>query len=114
MSIHAITAVLDFAPDHWNAGTRMVAVAIADRVNMDEGGKCWPSLNDLSRRTGLSTRQVRTHLRIIESDGWIQCLGQRPGAGGQPVSNLWIWRQWLQVGRKPTSGGGRKPTSALP
>jgi hypothetical protein len=110
VSIHAIVTVLDFAPDTWGPGTRLVALALADRVNQD--GQAWPSLTDIARRSGLSTRQVRTHLRTIEGDGWIRCEGQRINGGGQPVSNLWTWTQWMQVGRKPTSALGRKPTSA--
>ena len=105
-----MVAVLDFAPDTWSTGTRMVALALADRVNQD--GQAWPSLADIARRSGLSTRQVRTHLRTIEADGWIRCEGQRINGGGQPVSNLWTWTRWMELGRHSTSGGGRKPTSA--
>ena len=107
MSIHAITAVLDFAPTHWIPATRMVALALADRVNAE--GLCWPSLADIQRRTGLSERWVRYQLRIIEADGWIECPGQRPSDSGRPVSNLWIWRKWLQVGGHPSAPKGGTP-----
>jgi hypothetical protein len=103
VSIQAIVAVLDFAPDHWSSGVRMVAIAMADRVNMDEGGSCWPSIADIGRRTGLDRRTVQRHLRTLEDEGWIQNHGQRPGTtGGQPVSNRWTWEAWL--GRRGDTG----------
>lgn len=100
-----MVAVLDFAPDTWSTGTRMVALALADRVNQD--GQAWPSLADIARRSGINVRMVRRHLRVIEADGWIRCEGQRINGGGQPVSNLWTWTRWLQVGGNSSAGGGR-------
>lgn len=102
--IQAIAAVLDFAPDHWTSGTRLVAIAIADRVNGD--GQCWPSIADLSRRTGLGERAVQRALRILEDEGVIRRHGQRIGTGGQPVSNLWTWTLWLQLGVSHRPPGG--------
>jgi hypothetical protein len=89
--IQAIAMVLDFSPEHWSPGTRMVAVALADRVNQDK--QAWPSIADLSRRTGLSARMVKYHLRVLEDAGVIVNHGQRV-IGGKRVSNLWTWR-WL-------------------
>lgn len=110
MSIHAIVTVLDFAPEHWGPATRLVALALADRVNQD--GQAWPSLADIARRSGLQTRMVRRHLRLIEEDGWIRCEGQRINGGGQPVSNLWTWLTWTQLGGNSSTGGGRSPSTA--
>ena len=112
MSIHAIVTVLDFAPDTWGPGTRLVALALADRVNQD--GQAWPSLADIARRSGLQTRMVRRHLHLIEEDGWIRCEGQRINGGGQPVSNLWTWPTWTKVGGQSSTVGGRSPRSAPP
>ena len=70
-----MSLVLDFAPAHWSSGCRMVAMALADRVNQD--WQAWPSLDDLARRSGISTRQVRTYLRQLEDEGVIACHGQR-------------------------------------
>jgi hypothetical protein len=86
--IQAMAIVLDFAPDHWHAGTRLVAIALADRVNHD--WQCWPSVADLSRRTGLSERVVQRYLRYLEAEGVIHCHGQRY-IDGQGLSNLWTW-----------------------
>ena len=107
--IQAVATVLDFAPDHWTSGTRIVAIALADRVNQD--GQCWPSVADLSRRTGLSARMVRYHLRYLEEQNVITCNGQRIGTSGQRVSNLWTWRFWKLGGVQPIAGGGVQPTA---
>lgn len=86
--IQAMATVLDFAPDHWNSGTRMVAIALADRVNSE--WQCWPSIADIRRRTGLSERMVQYHLRYLEEEGVIHCGGQRY-IDGHGLSNLWTW-----------------------
>jgi len=97
--IQAVAMVLDFAPIHWSSGTRMVAIALADRVNQDR--EAWPSIDDLSRRTGLDGRSVQRHLRILEDDGVITRVAQRMH-GGRPVSNLWRWH-WLPEMRGDTT-----------
>ena len=120
--IQAIAMVLDFAPSHWSSGTRMVAVCLADYANTDTG-HAWPSVFNLSRRTGLSERMVQRHLRVIEADGWIVKGPERQG------STLWIWarRVRLDDSRGDTSvtggvtsvspphrGGGVTPASPKP
>ena len=90
--IQAIALVLDFAPPHWSPSTRMVAIAIADYANSDTG-QCWPSIANLSRRSGVSGRQVQRCLREIEADGWIERTRfHRVG------TNLWIWHKRIGVG----------------
>lgn len=86
--IQATTLVLDFAPPHWNSGTRLVALALADRVGSD--WVCWPSVDDISRRTGLKPRMVKYHLRYLEEERVIAREERRRGNGSQQ-SNLWIW-----------------------
>lgn len=110
MSIQAITTVLDFAPHDWPPGLRIVAIALADRVNHE--WEAWPSLADIADRSGMTPRQVRTHLRTLEEHGVIENTGQRT-IGTRAVSNRWIWLWRLDLGGKPTSALGRKPTSAL-
>lgn len=112
MSYKEVEIVLDHAPHHWAPSTRLVAIALAERINPSTR-QAWPSLADLSKRTGIAERQVRRHLRVLEDAGWIENHGQRPGAGGQPVSNLWTWRRYVQVGRSPMTGGGRSPMTPL-
>lgn len=106
--IRCIALVLDFAPDHWSSGTRMVALALADRVNQD--WEAWPSLEDIARRTGLSTRQVRVHLRQLETEGVIQNCGQRI-IGNHAYSNLWIWMWRLEAWAEARFPPGRKSAS---
>lgn len=109
MSIHAMTMVLDFAPSHWSSGTRMVAIALADRVNQE--WLAWPSLEDLARRTGLSTRQVRSHLRQLETEGVIvQNVQRRPN--GTRQTNLWTWLWKIELQAEAHFRLTRKPTSA--
>lgn len=101
-----MTMVLDFAPQHWTTGTRLVALALADRVNSD--GHCWPALADIARRCGMSERQVRRHIRQLEDDNTITNLGQRPGKAG-PTSNLWKWNLWIRLPERADihdTGGG--------
>ena len=90
--IQAIALVLDFAPSHWTSSTRMVAIALADYANTDTGN-AWPSIANLSRRSGVSVRQVQRCLREIEADGWIERT--RLHSVG---TNLWIWRKRIALG----------------
>lgn len=96
--IQAIALVLDFAPAHWTSSTRMVAVSLADYANA-ENGHAWPSVANLSRRSGLSIRQVQRCLRQIEQDGWIERHVDTHRLG----TTLWIWRKRIGLGVTPTS-----------
>jgi biotin operon repressor len=86
--ILCLSNVLNHSPAHWNSGTRLVALALADRVG-DEW-TCWPSLDDIGARTGLSRRMVKYHLRYLEAEGVIAREERRRGNGSQQ-SNLWVW-----------------------
>ena len=90
--IQAIALVLDFAPAHWTPSTRMVAIAIADYSNGDNG-LAWPSVANLSRRSGVSGRQVQRGLREIEADGWIERTRFH-----KVGTNLWIWHKRIGLG----------------
>ena len=92
--IQAIALVLDFAPAHWSSSTRMVAVALGDYVNTDSS-YAWPSVANLARRSGISTRQVQRCLRQIERDGWIE---RATGDNHRLGTTLWIWRKRIGVG----------------
>jgi hypothetical protein len=92
--IQAIALVLDFAPAHWSPSTRMVAVALGDYVNTDSS-YAWPSVANLARRSGISTRQVQRCLRQIERDGWIE---RAAGDNHKLGTTLWIWRKRIGVG----------------
>lgn len=51
-------------------GKKFVLIALCDQSN-DEG-YCWPSVETISRRCGLSERSVQGHLSTLEDDGYIQ------------------------------------------
>ncbi len=100
MSIRPMSLVLDFAPDHWSPSTRMVAIALADRVGTD--WTCWPSIADIAQRAGMSRRQAIRHLRILEGEGIIASQEQRRPNGSRK-SNLWIWL-WITHTDTPLQG----------
>lgn len=102
--IQAMSMILDFSRDHWDPSTRLVALALADRVNGDSL-ECWPSLRDVCRRTGLSERSVQRHLRILEDEGIITNLGQRISKSGTPGSNVWRWNYLIGGDIGGTRGG---------
>jgi DNA-binding transcriptional MocR family regulator len=99
-----MSLVLDFAPDHWNTGTRLVALALADRVGSDN--TCWPSIEDIAKRTGLSHRHVQRTLSYLEAEGIIT-HERRWRPNGSRQSNLWTWL-WTTV---PVAGDNRTPMS---
>jgi len=103
--IAAIALVLDFAPSDWSPSTRMVAIALADYANTDTG-HCWPSLANLSRRSGVSVRQVQRCLRTIEEAGWIERRTTH-----KVGTNLWTWCKRITVGGDTHVTGGVTPMS---
>ena len=110
MAIQQLALVLDFAPEHWGSGIRLVAIALADHVGEDFD--CWPSITTLARRTGLSQRMVRIHLSELEAEGVI--MRQPQFSNNRQTTNLyhWTWRvdNW-HLGVKPITGGRVKPIS---
>lgn len=99
MSLQAMTLVLDFAPEHWTSGRRMVAIAIADRVGQD--GTTWCSVADISQRTGLNERMVQRHVQGLVNEG-ILLRTPRKRDNGSQQSNLWTWL-WIL----PRGGGAQ-------
>ena len=89
MSVKAMAEVWERAPDHWDASTLILALALADHVGADH--VAWPSRRALIRRTRLSESSVRRAARTLELEGWI-ARETRFADGGRQTSNLWIWR----------------------
>ena len=96
MSIRAMVTVLDHAPDQWSSGKRLVAIVIADHVDAD--GVCWPSVNRIAKRAGMSRRQVQTYLKELVSDGVIERLHRTND------SNWYRWLLWTELGTNPSRG----------
>lgn len=51
------------------APTKIVLISLADQTN--DQGYCWPSVQTLVKRTGLSERSVFVQLKKLEADGYI-------------------------------------------
>lgn len=49
---------------------RLVLLAVADFC--DDGGKCWPSIDRIAKKCGMTDRGVRKILRRLEECGWLE------------------------------------------
>lgn len=63
---------------------RLVMLALADHA--DDDGRCYPSIQRLCQRTGLSERAVQTNIRKLVDQGYIRTI---PG-GGKGNANLYF------------------------
>ena len=80
-----MSAIMEHSPDDWSAGLRYTAVIIADHINDD--GECWPSIQRIAKRTGLSHRQVQRHVLQLEL---CQVLDRIPTyAKGRQTTNVY-------------------------
>lgn len=95
MSIQAMTMVLDFAPQQWTSSKRIVALAVADRVNNEN--YTWCSYQDIQARTGLSRRQCVRIMNELVAEGIIG-RERRDRENGSQQSNMWIWLWTLRLG----------------
>lgn len=84
LSIKIMSAIWDGGPK--GSTLRFVLIALADNANDD--GECWPSVATIGRKTGLCERAVRTALRQLEADGWLQTAngGGRNGVNRYTVN----------------------------
>lgn len=114
MSTAAVLAVLELAPPEWSSGLRIVAVALAERV--DAAGQAWPSVEDIARRSGLRWRHVTRHLHTLEAAGWVT-ITHRAAGSGRSATNLYAWHPVAlptlatvtpidRAGVSPTTGEG--------
>jgi DNA-binding transcriptional ArsR family regulator len=103
--------VLDFSPRNWSSGLRLVALVLADHASGE--GACFPSVATICRRTGLTPRMVRYHLRDLESQGVIET--EAVFKKGRQTSNLFTWHfldgfgDNLALGVQPIAGGRVQP-----
>jgi len=110
MSIRVMAAVFelpDMGPTH-----RLIMLALADHA--DDAGRCYPSLDRLAKRTGLSLRAVRSNLRQLEADGQIRTDPQ----GGPMGCNLYFVtpqpRQEMPPAGDAPGISRRKPRQEMP
>lgn len=62
-----------------NATAKLVLIALADRA--DDDGVCWPRMDTVAERAGVSPRQVSTHLKALEDMGLLTRKRRRRGDG---------------------------------
>lgn len=78
MSIKIMSAIFDsetLAPTE-----RLIMLALADHA--DDTGRCYPSIQRLCQRTGLTERAVQSNIKKLQAQGYIKVV---PGGGkGRP------------------------------
>lgn len=81
--------VFDFAPKEWSSAERLVALVIADHVG-DSTGECWPSVQRISERSGITARQVQRIVNKLETYG---CIERRARFdNNRQTTNIYLWR----------------------
>jgi len=80
-----------------NPTAKLVLMALADHANSD--GECWPAMKRIAQLTGVSARQVSTHVVTLEKLGYVT-KGDRRRWQGQ----LRGWEYRVNVGVQATSG----------
>ena len=72
---------LDMSQGAWTADlappVKFVLLALADYANRE--GICWPSIDSLSKKTGLSRRQTQRHLKALRESGEIEIAEEERG-----------------------------------
>ena len=64
-----------------DAGAKFVLVTLADMANGD--CVCWPSVNELAKRTDMGESTVRRHLKWLAQEGWVQRHSRWRPRGGR-------------------------------
>lgn len=92
MSIGYSNAVWNGFPNI-KGGKRLVLLSLCDRAN--EGGVCFPSVNDICRRCCLSERQVQRHLKELEAKDQLISRKLQKGRNGVNVYTLTFSPLWV-------------------
>lgn len=99
MSFPAIMQAFNL-PDNIKGNGRLVAIALANRVNMhpehDNQLCAWPSIKGLAADIGASKSAVKNSLNMLEERGVITRI-QRFSDKGQ-INTLYIWHPWRAQG----------------
>jgi len=90
-----------------NPTAKLVLMALADHANSD--GECWPAMKRIAQLTGVSPRQVSTHIVALEKLGHVT-KGDRRRWQGQ----LRGWEYRVNVGSQDTSGSQLPVASGSP
>lgn len=58
-----------------NAHAKLVLLAIADFYNWNKNSPAYPSFPTLAKKTGLSINTVRSYVKTLQDQGWLQFAG---------------------------------------
>jgi biotin operon repressor len=90
-----------------NPTAKLVLMALADHANSD--GECWPSMKRVAELTGISSRQVSTHITKLEGLGYVTKGARRRWEG-----QLRGWEYRVNLRQNPTSGSVLPVASGSP
>jgi DNA-binding transcriptional ArsR family regulator len=90
-----------------NPTAKLVLMALADHANSD--GECWPSMKRVAELTGISSRQVSTHITQLERLGYVTKGARRRWEG-----QLRGWEYRVNLRQNPTSGSVLPVASGSP
>lgn len=82
MSIKIMSAI--FESETLGPTERLIMLALADHA--DDSGRCYPSIDRLCQRTGLSERAIQTNIRKLSEQGYVRII---PG-GGKSRPNIYF------------------------
>ena len=80
-----------------NASEKLVLLALADFS--DDEGVCWPGTRKLSEKCGVTQRQVRAHMQLLEESALVERV-ERTHESGRRLSNL--YRLPIPTRKKPS------------
>lgn len=109
MSIHVMNLVWRSTIE--GSSRRFVLLAIADRA--DDDGYCWPGVQNIVDKTGLSTRTVDRARKSLEEDRILLQEARQTEKGGRDTNGYWINIRALEAMQRPRKGGrGPHPMEA--
>src|SRR5690554_6839765 len=80
MSIKIMAACWERYPN--GGGELLLALALADHAD-DDGGRIYPSVDSLAKKTRQSRRTVQYQLRKMEEMGWLILVAEEGGGRGK-------------------------------
>ncbi len=101
MSVHVSSWVWDHSKS--TLGTRLVALALADRSDT-ETGKCYPSIDEIAKRCGISRACVFTCITKLKEAGELTVNPRMTGKG--QTSSMYCFIKYLDQRRGLESGRG--------
>lgn len=88
-----------------NPTAKLVLMALADHANGD--GECWPSMKRVAEITGVSARQISTHIKDLEALGYVTKADRRRRDGQYRG-----WDYVVNFQRKSATSGSVLPVTS--